>query len=55
LQLFKEEWITFEDISNINSNPLPNHASSSERVNIVEFGKKTQKVLRVTIDKLYDM
>jgi len=29
LELFKAGWITFEDAPNINSNPLPNHASNS--------------------------
>jgi hypothetical protein len=55
LQLFKIRWITFEDTPNINSNPLSNHASNSGGVNVVEFGRKKEKVLRVTIDKLYDM
>jgi hypothetical protein len=48
LQLFKVGWITLEDTPNINSNPMPNHASSCGGVNVVE-------VLRVTMDRLYDM
>jgi hypothetical protein len=36
-------------------NSLPNHASSSGRVNVIEFGRKKEKVLRVTMDRLYDM
>jgi hypothetical protein len=55
LQLFKAECITFEDTLNINSNLLPNHASSSGGVNVVEFGRKKEKVLRVITNKLYDM
>ena len=55
LELFKVGWITFENAPNINSNPLPNHASSSGGVNVVEFGRKNEKGLRVIIDRLYDM
>jgi hypothetical protein len=55
LQLFKAECITFEDTLNINSNLLPNHASSSGGVNVVEFGRKKEKVLRVITNRLYDM
>jgi hypothetical protein len=55
LELFKVGWITFENALNINSNPLPNHASSSGGVNVVEFGRKNEKGLRVIIDRLYDM
>jgi hypothetical protein len=35
--------------------PLSNHASNSEGVNDVEFGRKKEKVLRVTMDRFYDM
>jgi hypothetical protein len=54
LQLFKTRWIAFEDIPNINSNPLPNHTFSCGGVNVVKF-KRKKKVLKVTMDKLYDM
>ena len=55
LQLFKVGWITFEDTLNINSNLLPNHTFSSGGVNVVEFERKEDKVLRVTMDRLYDI
>jgi hypothetical protein len=55
LQLFKVGWITFKDILNINFNPLSNHASSSGGVNVMEFGRKKEKVLKVTMDRLYNM
>jgi len=55
LQLFKARWITFEDNPNINFNPLPNHASNNKGVNDVKFGRKKEKLLRVIMDKLYDM
>ena len=55
LQLFKAGWITFEDTPNINSNLLPTHAFSSWGVNAVEYGEKKKQVLRVTMDRLYDM
>jgi hypothetical protein len=47
--------MTFEDTPNINSNLLPNHAFSSGGVNAVEYGEKKKQVLRVTMDRLYDM
>jgi len=34
---------------------LPNHAFSSGGVNAVEYGEKKKQVLRVTMDRLYDM
>jgi hypothetical protein len=34
---------------------LPNHAFSSWGVNAVEYGEKKKQVLRVTMDRLYDM
>jgi len=34
LQLIKAGWITFEDAPNVNTNPLPNHASGSGSVNM---------------------
>jgi hypothetical protein len=55
LQLFKVGWITFKDTLNINFNPLSNHASSSGGVNVVKFGRKIEKVLKVTMDRLYNM
>jgi hypothetical protein len=35
--------------------PYLNHASNNGGVNVVEFGRKKIKVLRVTMDKLYNM
>jgi hypothetical protein len=29
LELIKRGWVSFEDMPNINSNPLPNHAASN--------------------------
>jgi len=40
LQLFKTRWIAFEDIPNINSNPLPNYTSNYGGVNVVKFKRK---------------
>jgi hypothetical protein len=37
LQLIKAGWITFEDAPNVNTNPLPNHASGSGSVNMLEI------------------
>jgi hypothetical protein len=34
---------------------LPNYASNNEGVNDVKFGRKKEKLLRVTMDNLYDM
>jgi len=34
---------------------MPNHAFSSRGVNTVEYGEKKKQVLRVTMDRLYDM
>jgi hypothetical protein len=42
-QLIKARWITFEDAPNINYNPLLNHASSNEGVNVVEFGERKRR------------
>jgi hypothetical protein len=36
LQLIKAGWIAFEDAPNVNVNPLPNHASGSGSVNMLE-------------------
>jgi hypothetical protein len=54
LQLIKIGWVTFEDSSNVNSNPLPKHAIGGSGVNTMEVGSK-EKVLRVTMARLYEM
>jgi hypothetical protein len=54
LQLFKTRWIAFEDIPNINFNPLPNYTSNYGGVNVVKF-KRKKKVFKVTMDRLYDI
>jgi hypothetical protein len=41
--LIKARWITFEDAPNINYNPLFNHDSSNEGVNVVEFGERKRR------------
>jgi hypothetical protein len=37
LQLIKVRWIIFEETSNVNKNPIPNHASSSGSINALKF------------------
>ncbi|XP_073268737.1 uncharacterized protein [Populus alba] len=44
----------FDESPNVNSNPLPNHASGSG-VNSLEIGMESKATLRVTMDKLYGM
>jgi hypothetical protein len=53
LQLIKAGWITFEDAPNMNTNPLPNHASGSGFVNMLEI--KHSKILKVSMDRIYQM
>ena len=55
LQLIKAGWITFDDAPNVNSNPFPKHVSSSEGVNVVEIGGKKERVLKVSMERLYGM
>jgi hypothetical protein len=45
----------YNDAPNVNSNPLPNHASSSEGVNVVEIGGKKERVLKVLMESMYGM
>jgi hypothetical protein len=53
LQLIKAGWITFEDAPNVNTNPLPNHASGSGSVNMLEI--EHSKILKVPMDRIYQM
>jgi hypothetical protein len=53
MQLIKAGWITFEDAPNVNTNPLPNHASGSGSVNMLEI--EHSKILKVPIDRIYQM
>lgn len=53
LQLIKARWITFNDAPNMNSNPLPNLASGSRNVNVVETGRKEEKAIRIAMSELY--
>lgn len=43
----------FEDSPNVNTNPLPNHASGSGLVNMLEV--EHLRSLRVPIDRIYQM
>jgi len=53
LQLIKAGWITFEDAPNVNTNPLPNHASGSGFVNMLEI--EHSKILKVSMDRIYQI
>ena len=53
LQLINAGWITFEDAPNVNTNPLPNHASGSGFVNMLEI--EHSKSLKVPMDRIYQM
>jgi len=55
LQLIKAGWITFDDAPNVNSNPLPNHATSSGGVNAIGVEGKKEIFLKVSMEKLYGM
>lgn len=55
LQLIKAGRITFNDAPNVKSNPLPNHAASSGGVNAVEVEVKKERVLKVSMERLYGM
>ncbi|XP_073261648.1 uncharacterized protein [Populus alba] len=54
LELIKRGWVSFEDMPNINSNPLPNHAASNSGVGMIEVGNQS-KALKVSMKGLYDM
>jgi hypothetical protein len=54
LELIKRGWVSFEDMPNINSNPLPNHAASNSGVGMIEVGNQS-KALKVSMKKLYEM
>ncbi|XP_052312616.1 uncharacterized protein LOC112328848 [Populus trichocarpa] len=54
LELIKIGWVSFEDKPNVNSNPLPKHASSSSGIGMIEVGNQC-KVLKVSMKRLYDM
>ncbi|XP_052301368.1 LOW QUALITY PROTEIN: uncharacterized protein LOC127904008 [Populus trichocarpa] len=54
LELIKIGWVSFEDKPNINSNPLPKHASSSSGIGMIEVGNQC-KVLKVSMEKMYYM
>jgi hypothetical protein len=53
MQLIKAGWIAFEDAPNVNVNPLPNHASGSGSVNMLEV--EHLKILKVSMDRIYQM
>ena len=53
LQLIKAGWITLEDAPNVKTNPLPNHASGSGSVHMLEI--EHSKILRVPMDRIYQM
>ncbi|XP_061983063.1 uncharacterized protein LOC133702756 [Populus nigra] len=54
LELIKRGWVSFEDMPNINSNPLPNHATINSGVGMIEV-RNQGKALKVSMKKLYDM
>jgi len=54
LELIKIGWVSFEDKPNVNSNPLPKHASSSSGIGMIEVGNQC-KVLKVSMEKMYYM
>ena len=53
--MIKAGWITFDDAPNVKSNPLPNHAASGGGVNAVGIEGKKESVLKVSMERLYDM
>ena len=55
LQLIKAGWISFDESPNVNSNPLPKHASRGGGVNSLEIERGSTSTLRVTMDRLYEM
>ena len=55
IQLVKVRWITFDESSNVNSNPLPNHACRNGGVNTLEIEKEGEAILRVIMERLYEM
>jgi hypothetical protein len=50
----KARWVTFDEATNMNSNSLPNHTSGSE-VNVIEKGKGDERVLKATMENIYEM
>ncbi|XP_011008751.1 PREDICTED: uncharacterized protein LOC105114041 [Populus euphratica] len=53
LQLIKAGWITFEDAPNVTTNPLPNHASGSGSVNMLEV--EHSESLKMPMDRICQM
>ena len=53
LQLIKVRWIIFEETSNVNKNPIPNHASSSGLINALEV--EDLMSLKVSLGRVYKM
>ena len=53
--MIKARWITFDDAPNVKSNPLPNHATSSGGVNVVGVEVLKERVLKVSMERLYGM
>ncbi|XP_011009973.1 PREDICTED: uncharacterized protein LOC105114938 [Populus euphratica] len=51
----KVGWITFDDAPNVNSNPIPNHATSSGGLNAGGVEGKKERALKVSMEKLYGM
>jgi hypothetical protein len=52
LELIKMGWVSFEDMPNVNSNPLPKHAASG--VSMVKVGNRS-KGLKISMKKLHGM
>ncbi|XP_061979625.1 uncharacterized protein LOC133700079 [Populus nigra] len=52
LELIKMGWVSFEDMPNVNSNPLPKHAASG--VSMVEVGNRS-KGFKISMKKLHGM
>jgi hypothetical protein len=53
LQLIKTRWIMFEETPNVNTNPLPNHASGNRPVNVLEVEHLWS--LKVPMNRIYEM
>lgn len=53
MQLIKVGWITFKETPKINTNPLPNHTSSSGSINTLKADYP--RSLKVSLDRIYEM
>lgn len=58
VQLIKASWITFDNTPYVNTNPLPNHTTNNENINVIisdsDDGNK-EETLKVTISRLFEM